>query len=128
MKNSILIMTIILLSFLIGCTSGETVNIKEMDVIELKQAMETDTTLIILDVRNPEELVGKHGHIDGVINIPVQELDERLNELNKYKKNHIAIICRSGNRSKDATALLNSKGFNAENVIGGMKAYNKITE
>lgn len=121
-------MTIILLSFLIGCTSGETVNIKEVDVIELKQAMETDTTLIILDVRNPEELVGKHGHIDGVINIPVQELDERLNELNKYKKDHIAIICRSGNRSKDATALLNSKGFNAENVIGGMKAYNKITE
>lgn len=78
-------------------------------VNELKQEMVSDSSLIILDVRTPEELVGKLGKIEGVINIPVQSLEERLGELSQFKSNNIAVICRSGNRSVTATRILNKK-------------------
>jgi rhodanese-related sulfurtransferase len=70
--------------------------------------------------------VGEHGKIEGVINIPVQVLSKRLNELEQYKDKNIAVICRSGNRSVMATKILKANGFKATNVLGGMKAYNKL--
>lgn len=42
----------------------------------LKEKMKSDSTLIILDVRMPHELTGELGQIEGVINIPVQELEK----------------------------------------------------
>lgn len=96
---------------------------KNMSVDELKQAIKSDKNLIILDVRTPAELAGNLGQIDGVVNIPVQELEERVNELTKYKKKKIAVICRSGNRSVPATNLLIKNGYDAYNVPGGMIAW-----
>lgn len=95
-------------------------------VEELKSVIETDTTLIILDVRTPRELDGVVGKIKGVINIPVQVLAKRLGELEKYKEKNIAVICRSGNRSVAATKIMKTNGFKAKNVLGGMRAYNKL--
>lgn len=100
----------------------------EISTGELVEWMASKEEIIILDVRNPEELIGKHGQIEGVINIPVQELENRIYLLNAYKEIKIAVICRSGNRSKDGTAILIDNGFNAYNVKGGMKAYNKAIE
>jgi len=100
----------------------------EITVLELIELMESEDKLIVLDVRNPEELVGELGHINGVINIPVHKLEVRLSELNNYKSKNIPIICRSGNRSGYATTLLNKNGFTAVNVIGGMRAYNKVVK
>ena len=97
-----------------------------MSVQELKTAMQTDSNLVILDVRTPQELVGVHGQIEGVINIPVQVLEKRVNELEPYKDKNIAVICRSGNRSVMATNILLQHGYKAKNVMGGMKAYNKL--
>ncbi len=95
-----------------------------VDEIIAKSAA-SDTTFIILDVRTPEELKGPLGKIDGVINIPLQELEARLPELKPYKGKEIAVICRSGNRSRYATDILNKKGFDARNVPGGMIEYRK---
>lgn len=39
------------------------------------------------------------GKIDGVINVPVQRLESNLDELERYKDEKIAVICRTGNRS-----------------------------
>ncbi len=96
-----------------------------MDVSELKERMKSDTSLIVLDVRTPEELVGPLGHLNGVINIPVQELEKRVGELDNYKNKEIAVICRTGNRSHYATLYLNQRGFKAKNVLGGMVEYRK---
>lgn len=85
--------------------------------------MKLDSSLVILDVRNPFELEQYLGHIDGVINIPVQELEKRIGELEEYKDKEIAVICRSGRRSLSATNLLIEYGFNAKNVEGGMLKY-----
>ena len=94
-------------------------------VHELNEQMGKDSSLIILDVRTPQELKGELGQIEGVINIPVQELENRIAELEKYKENNIVIICRSGRRSGIATGLLNQKGFKSKNIIGGMIEYRK---
>ncbi len=98
----------------------------EITVNELQHLIQTDSNLVILDVRTPEELNGPLGHINGVINIPVQELDKRTGELKNYKKDKIYVICRSGHRSAIATKILTQKGFNAINVLGGMINYSRI--
>ena len=66
------------------------------------------------------------GKIDGVINIPLQELHrQRMNELRKYKDKKIAVICRTGHRSRIAADMLAKDGYNVENVLGGMTEYRK---
>jgi rhodanese-related sulfurtransferase len=94
--------------------------------IEFSQIVKTDSNIVILDVRTPQELTGEHGQIPGIINIPVQEISQRYTELEKYKDQKIYVICRSGNRSQYGTKFLKEKGFDAVNVVGGMKAYNKL--
>jgi len=56
----------------------------------------------------------------------LHELTERINEVESYKDQNIAIICLVGSRSATATKILLAKGFKARNVSGGMKAYNKL--
>ena len=79
----------------------------------------------LLDVRTREEFDGSLGHLDGAILIPVQELDERLAELEAYREDTVVVYCRSGNRSHHATVLLRSQGFKAFNMTGGMVQWNK---
>ena len=100
-------------------------NDSTMNVSELIEKINSDTTLIVLDVRTPEELVGQLGKLDNVINIPVQELEKRNHELDNYKNKEIAVICRTGYRSHLATLYLNQHGFKAKNVLGGMVEYRK---
>jgi len=125
MKNvfvKFIVLSLILLS--INVISQEKKN--EISVGDLAEWIANDTTIVILDVRNPEELVGELGHINGVINIPVYDLEKRIKELNDYKERKIAVICRSGNRSRYGTAILLQNGFNAYNVLGGMRAYREV--
>lgn len=122
--KKIMIFSLMLLFVSVGCAQDK--EFKSISVSELQQEMQTDTNLVVLDVRTPEELTGPLGHIDGVINIPVQTLEERLSELEKYRDRKIAVICRSGNRSSIGTRILLEHGFNAINVSGGMRAYSQM--
>lgn len=111
------------LSNFVACAQT-TAPIKTITVKDLKQQIKNDSSLVILDVRTPAELTGPLGEINGVINIPVQELDKRVDELNKYKNQEIAVICRTGHRSSIGTKILLKHGFTkVENVEGGMTAY-----
>jgi rhodanese-related sulfurtransferase len=92
---------------------------------EAYQLIERDTNVVILDVRTPAEYRGELGHVKGSMLIPVQELEERLGELEPFRDKTILAICRSGNRSGRAAKLLNEKGFKALNVEGGMLKWNK---
>ena len=69
----------------------------------------------IVDVRTPDEFAGQH--IPGAINIPLDEVAQRINELKELPKPIIA-YCRSGNRSGMAVAILKQNGI-AEAVNGG---------
>ena len=75
--------------------------------------------VILLDVREDYEF--NAGHVPGAAWIPLGELPNRLNELPKDKT--IIAVCRSGNRSGQATELLRQQGFDAHNMQGGMLAW-----
>lgn len=99
----------------------------EMTVEELKSRLEAgDTNLVVLDVRTADELKGELGFIPGIIHISLQELETRANELDQHRNKEIAVICRSGNRSVTACNILKKDGHNVINVLGGMKAWNKL--
>ena len=98
----------------------------EITVSDLTKLIQSDSSLVVLDVRTPTELEGHLGKMENVINIPVQELGQRLGELEKYKDNNIAVICRTGRRSGIATNILLEKGFKAQNVLGGMVEYRNV--
>jgi rhodanese-related sulfurtransferase len=116
---------LILFLFLAGFMLSSAQDKAVITVDEMNKKAANEKSFIILDVRTPQELTGPLGKIDGVINIPLQELDKRMNELEPYKDNEIAVICRSGNRSHYATDLLNRNGYKAKNVLGGMIEYNR---
>ncbi|WP_158117350.1 FAD-dependent oxidoreductase [Vibrio cincinnatiensis] len=75
---------------------------------------------IILDVRNPNEREGDQ-YFAGDINIPVDELRQRINELPKDKE--IIIYCQVGLRGNVAYRQLVNHGFKARNLIGGYRTY-----
>ena len=91
--------------------------------IESKDAMMLldDVCYYFLDVRT----IIKHENksIPSTDCIPVQELEERIDELNKHRKKKIIVYCRSGNRSSTAVKVLKENGFNAFNMIGGMNGW-----
>lgn len=92
-----------------------------LDVTALRSAMES-TALPVLDVRSPEEFAD--GHVPGAINIPLQELQTRMGELETLKDREFAVICAVGGRSSSATSMLHRKGFTgARNVDGGTNAW-----
>ena len=65
----------------------------------------------IIDVRSTDEFMG--GHVPGSINIPLNEIPDRLEEF--VGKENIIFCCASGNRSGQATSYLHSRGFKCEN-------------
>ena len=75
-----------------------------------------------LDVRTAEE--HKIKSIPDTDCIPVQEIEKRIVELDKYRDKKIIVYCRSGNRSGTATKILNENGFTAFNLLGGMNEWN----
>lgn len=81
--------------------------------------------MVILDVRTDEELTGPLLKIDGAVHIPVQELERRVDELEKYKDKELVVVCRTQNRSSRAAEFLRGKGYNAKYVNGGMQEYYK---
>ena len=95
---------------------------KKVDVVSMDEFQNKilDQKTVILDVRTEEEYFGPLGHIEGSILIPINELENRLNELHEYKKNTIYVVCRSGNRSGLGKDILNENNFTAVNVDGGM--------
>ena len=79
---------------------------------------------MILDVREPAELTGELGVIKGALNIPVGQIIQRLNVLEKFREKEIITVCRSGGRAHTAAAILLKDGFKKVfNMSGGMKAF-----
>ena len=93
---------------------------------ETKTAVETDPNVIVLDVRTPGEFEGESGHLANSLLIPVQELEQRVDELAQYKDKTIIAYCRTGNRSGKAAAILTKKGFKAKNMDGGIVKWNEL--
>lgn len=87
--------------------------------ITIHQAHERLQDAQFVDVREPHEVA--QGHIPGIVHIPLGQLGQRLDELDRARP--IIAVCRSGNRSGVATQLLTAAGFQCENMAGGMLAW-----
>jgi uncharacterized membrane protein YdjX (TVP38/TMEM64 family)/rhodanese-related sulfurtransferase len=92
-----------------------------IDTEEFRQRRETDRDLLVLDVRTAQDFVGEQGHIEGAVNIPVEELQQRIGEIGEYLEKPVAIVCRTDKRSARAALLLTEEGFSDVHVVrGGM--------
>ncbi len=78
---------------------------------------------LLLDIRNPSEL--QNGYLPGGVNIPVDQLRQRMHELPKDKE--IIIYCQVGLRGNVAYRQLVNNGFKARNLIGGYRTYQFAT-
>ncbi|WP_371802513.1 rhodanese-like domain-containing protein [Candidatus Lokiarchaeum ossiferum] len=106
--------------------NGQTDNIKDINVSEAYEMINDDENypdLIVLDVRTQSEY--DSGHLNNSILIPLDELENRLDELEEYKDTEIIVHCRSGSRSQAASEVLVANGFSKiYNMIGGISAWN----
>jgi len=98
---------------------GEPATVIDLDRETVKRGL-ADGSLVLVDVREPHEFAA--GHIPGAINIPLQQLDSRLTEL-QPKETPVVLYCRSGNRSGSATRMLKSAGFAAVHDLGPMSRW-----
>ena len=80
-----------------------------------------------IDVRTISEFMS--GHIQNSIHIPLQELENRLNEIEQIKQKNIIVYCRSGARSSNATDILLKNNFKVQNLSGGILSWDgKLVE
>ncbi len=93
----------------------------DFEFINAKQAivlLSDESNITLLDVRTVREYEDRH--LKNAINIPVQQLDNSLNRLEKVKDQRIIVYCRSGSRSIKASRILEKNGFTPLNVEGGI--------
>ena len=81
-----------------------------------------DGSVTLLDTRTEGEY--RRGHVEGFRNIPVDELRERIGEIERGKP--VYVICQSGLRSYIATRILEGYGFEAYNFAGGFRFYDAV--
>jgi uncharacterized membrane protein YdjX (TVP38/TMEM64 family) len=82
-----------------------------MDIAELKRRLDQDEELLVLDVRTPEDYAGEQGHIRQSTLIPLEQLVQRLDEINAYLEKPVVTICRTDRKSAKAAQILAQHGF-----------------
>ena len=90
--------------------------------LEQVDALPRDGSVTLLDTRTTEEFAA--GHMDGFVNIPVDELRQRLSELDRDKP--VYLVCQSGLRSYIAARILTGHGFDCYNFAGGYRYYDAV--
>lgn len=108
--------------FISGCAPSIEVSTPEIisgriDAAEYNQQFKDGSDHLLIDVRTPEEYAS--GHIAGAINISVQTLPDRLDEIPVDQP--IVVYCRTGNRSASATDILVNAGYSPVYDLGGIQ-------
>ncbi|WP_214855580.1 sulfurtransferase TusA family protein [Exiguobacterium sp. s166] len=107
--------------------SGNDQEVPEFEQIVNNETVEVarqNADTLVLDVRETAEYA--FAHIPSAVNIPLGELEERIEELDMSKT--IYVVCRTGSRSDLACQQLDAKGFNVQNVVPGMSDWAFDTE
>lgn len=86
------------------------------------EMLKPDPAVSLLDARTPGEFA--RGHIEGFVNIPLDDLRDRIDELDVKKT--VYVICQSGLRSYVACRILAGNGFDAYNFAGGFRYYETV--
>ncbi len=102
----------------------DSVHVENIAPMQADSLLRTDTTIVVLDVRTPGEFKSESGHLRAALLLPVQELEERISELEPYREKTIVTYCRSGVRSARAAAILSRHGYRVLNMTGGILEWN----
>ena len=122
MSNLLIILVIFVVAFLVFNLikqRGSSVNSSVTSISpqqyqqQFKQAKQPH---LLIDVRTPEEFASEH--IKGAVNIPVQVLPQRLQDVPKDKP--VVLICRSGNRTRMAAQILTQANYTNVYDLGGL--------
>lgn len=95
--------------------------LKQFHIEDVKN-LPHEGSVTLLDTRTPGEY--QRGHVDGFVNIPVDNLRERLEEIPKEKP--VYVMCQSGLRSYIATRILEGNGYTSYNFSGGFRFYDAV--
>ncbi len=92
-----------------------------LSIEELADALQHAYPMVVVDVREPHEIM-QHGVISGALNIPLDELRHRMQDLPQHVP--VVCVCASGIRAQIAVERLQAAGFErVYNVFGGMKRW-----
>lgn len=96
---------------------------KTITMSDFEKLLAAGTDLNLLDVRARDAF--QMGHIAGAVNVPLDELQEKVKDLQQGAAYYI--VCYSGNFSAMAAEFLTRNGFTASNIQGGMGGYSGPT-
>ncbi len=97
-----------------------------LSITNLKQRMDAGEDLLLLDVRTAEDYNGEQGHIAGSVLLPLEQLEQRIDEISDYYEKTVVCICRTDRKSAKAAQILAEKGFADVHVAKmGMTDWNK---
>ncbi len=92
---------------------------------QLKQLLDSDAEILVLDVRSREEHAT--GHIAEAVNIPHSEIPSRLDELAAYRDEHVIVCCWAGGRAAAVKDVLRNAGFaSLLDLQGHMAAWEQL--
>ncbi len=123
---SVGMLLVVTLSSAMGCSKGSSEAYNEIDSTKTVELIgETKNTLVI-DVRDADAYA--EGHLTNAINIPFDEFEEKIADLEGYKDQTIVLICNTGNKSGKAGKMLVDKGFTkVYNAEDGMNEFDYDT-
>lgn len=110
---------------------SSTITFNSIEPSEICQHIAAHPHAVLLDVRTKEEFEGKttpsFGTLKNSINIPIQELQNRSRELDRYKDQEIIVFCSYSHRSPQASYLLSQLGFKKlTNMNGGLSVVGEV--
>ena len=119
MRYPLAVTLLTLLILTIGCAATDDAgndrneSAAEFTVEQVADWILTNSGAIVIDVRTPEEFAA--GHVTGAINIPIDELENRLEDLKDYEA--VVTICNHGNRASRAAGQLTRAGISNVGVL-----------
>jgi rhodanese-related sulfurtransferase len=97
-------------------------NVPQIDASDVKKAIDTKADVFLLDVRTPQEFA--KGNIAGSRNLPVDEVQNKVEKLLPDKSKTIYVYCLSGSRSVHAVAAMVKLGYkNVYDMRSGLLAW-----
>ena len=99
--------------------------LKWIEIELLARWLKDGTSVILIDVRGPDEFTGPLGHLPNALNLPVGTLPGRLKEIEVSDEQPIVLVCRTDKRSAKAAIILHEAGFRDVRVLrGGIERWN----
>jgi rhodanese-related sulfurtransferase len=94
----------------------------ELGVQEARQLLAEQSAMLLLDCRNQHEF--EFVHIEGACFIPMDEISERVREIDEFRSRRIIVYCHLGGRSLHVASWLRQQGFQqAQSMTGGVDAW-----